>query len=321
MRRTLLTTASLLALVAVSGCARPMLAPISTMTGATGEPRADMNPTNPNGRMEIPDIKTPGLQDIQSMRAPREAAKPDPAAEMKLTALRDAAQRYGVQGGLAFAAREINRTLQANAANLSRTYDFNRLLIKKAGGVTLLPPVISESRDTYEQGDAGKTLRVADRYYEIISQARFAPTAPLWHSYLVMAVQPPDRHPEPLPSTDAEARAWSTYVAEGWETGVAQAKEDFKLRQARLVRDFTGMVRYAELLERGEVSEPVVAGQNLGVTGTGQDMRQNDRVFRITKDPRLNVREPRGYRAPVSGMTPGEAATPPGRTPARHDPE
>src|SRR5690606_25579877 len=56
---------------------------------------------------------------------------------------------------------------------------------------------------------------------------------------------------------------------------------------------------YKVLLEEGKVSPPVLAEGNLGTTGTGQDMRVNDRAIRITQDPTLQV-SPRDWSASVT---------------------
>lgn len=309
-------------LLATAACA-PQQPPVLSIGDPASAPRADVNPDYRPGRLNMPNRPTMSLAEMQNVQAaPRDRQVVSDADRLRAPALRDAALAYGARGGLAWASKQMNEMLEARAAELSRTYDFNRFLIRAQGGdVKLLPPVISESRDTYEQQDAGRTLRAADRYYQILEQARFAPVAPLWHTYLVRTYTPPERPSDDfmLPKNDGERDLWKRFVAEGWEKGVEQAREIFRNDLRRLERDYTGMIRYSELLEKGMVSAPVVADQNLGVTGSGQNMRQNDRVYRITQDPRLNVQRPGDWQAPVSGADPTEAATPPGRAPGVRD--
>lgn len=281
-----------------------------------GEPRADINRGYVPGRTQLPDAQLPTLSEMQEMRAARRPSASSDEDRLRAPALRDAALSYGARGGLAWASKQVNRMLEDRAGELTRVYDFNRLLIRSTGGATVMPPVIVESRDTYEQADAGRTLRVADTYYEIIEQARFAPVAPLWHGYLMTSFSTPEQPDQMvLPKNDGERDLWRKFVAEGWERGVQQAMETYRINLARLTRDFTGMLKYAELLERGQVSAPVVADSNMGVTGSGRDMRVNDRAYRITADPRLNVQRPSEWRPAVSANDPTEAATPPGGTP------
>ncbi len=83
----------------------------------------------------------------------------------------------------------------------------------------------------------------------------------------------------------------------------------------RLERDFNGMVRYKSLLEQNKVSAPVVSDARLGTTGTGQDMRVNDRAIRITRDPSLKVDAPKDWQA--APTTPGPNGTTTGSTPPK----
>src|SRR5690606_17780924 len=139
-------------------------------------------------------------------------------------AMRDAALSYGARAGLAWTSRSINQMLNEQADQLTTTYDFGSLLISGPDGVTILPPVISEARETWESYEAGRAIRVADTVYEIIEQSRFTPVAPLWHSYLVREYSAPEAPPdELLPRNSKEREAWRRWVTEGWEMGVRQA--------------------------------------------------------------------------------------------------
>lgn len=252
--------------------------------------RADVNSAGRLGDIEIPVVETPSLDQMMDRVPVKKGPEEKEGDRLRMPAMRDAALAYGARGGLAWTSRGINEQLRSRSAELTRTYDFNRILIHTPSQATLLPPVISEASETWESSDAGKTLRVADKVYEIVEQARFAPVAPLWHSYLIRSYTAPEPPPDSLlPKNEGERDAWKKYVAEGWEAGATQAREIFNADLRRLERDFVGMVRYKALLEEGKVSPPVVAEAKLGVTGTGQDMRVNDRAYRITRDPTLNT--------------------------------
>ena len=206
--------------------------------------------------------------------------------------------------------------MRNRATELGRTYDFNSLLMRqRGGGGTVLPPVIVEMREASEIQEGGRTQRVADTVYEIVQQARLVQAAPLWQTYLDMEAccsRAPEAPSEPLPRSDAERELWRRYVTEGWNEGLTQSTDIFQSNMRRLQRDFVGMTRYARLVEEGKVSPPVVADTNMGVTGTGQNMRVNDTVIRITRDPRLNVGPGRDWRPAVSDVPVGEGAVPTG---------
>jgi defect-in-organelle-trafficking protein DotC len=239
------------------------------------------------------DATLPTLTAMEHVRTSGNDLLSKPNETLRVPAIRDAALSYGVQGGLAWSSRQIDDDVKAQADHLTQIYDFNQIMIRESGGVMVQPPVISASEDTYQQSDFGRTLRVADSYYQIIKQAQFAPVSPLWYSYLVQTYNTPQTPPDAvLPKNDAERELWIKYVDQGWQTGVQQGQDIFKANLDLLNRDYDGMVRYAVLLHKGEVSPPVVAGSNLGTTGSGQDMRQNDQLYKITQEPSLNVPQP-----------------------------
>lgn len=274
--------------------------------------RADVNAGTRLGDLDIPVVETPSLEQIIAKTPVKKKDDGEKESDkLRAPAMRDAALSYGARAGLAWTSRGINEQLRSRAAELTKTYDFNRVLIRTPSQATILPPVISEAKETYETADAGKTLRVADTVYEIVEQARFVPIAPLWHSYLVRSYTAPENPPDTLlPKSDGERDAWRRWVTEGWDMGIKQAQEIFDADLRRLERDFVGMVRYKALLEEGKVSAPVVAEGNLGVTGNGTDMRVNDRALRITKDPTLQT-PTKGWQASPSPLSESNRLDPP----------
>jgi defect in organelle trafficking protein DotC len=275
-------------------------------------PRADVNSSTRLGDINIPVVDTPSLEQIIAKAPVKKKDDGEKESDkLRAPAMRDAAMSYGARAGLAWTSRGINEQLRSRSAELTKTYDFNRVLIRTSSQATILPPVISEAKEAYETADAGKTLRVADTVYEIVEQARFVPNAPLWHSYLVRSYTAPEDPPDTLlPKSDGERDAWRRWVTEGWSMGIKQAQEIFDADLRRLERDFVGMVRYKALLEERKVSAPVVAEGNLGVTGNGTDMRVNDRALRITKDPLLQT-PTKGWQASPSPLTESNRLDPP----------
>jgi defect-in-organelle-trafficking protein DotC len=63
---------------------------------------------------------------------------------------------------------------------------------------------------------------------------------------------------------------------------VKQAEETFESDVDRLANDYTGMVRYRELLAQGMISKPYTLADDRGVTGGGSEMRVGDRGVTIT---------------------------------------
>lgn len=202
---------------------------------------------------------------------------------IRIDALKETALAVGAQGGLAEASLKINEMLTQNATYLDKVYDFNQLIMEH----DVLPPVLLEGRTTLNESDE-QTLRVADRSYEILKQARFATTPPNWRQYLWMDYKFPEKPDFTLiPKNDEELKVWNKNSDLGWEKGRKQANLIFRDNIARLTQDFVGMVRYRQLLANHMVTPPYVAKTELGVTGGGNSMRVDDRVLRISALPQL----------------------------------
>jgi defect-in-organelle-trafficking protein DotC len=200
---------------------------------------------------------------------------------LRYVAIRDTALSLGARGGLAHRARQINAELKVDARYLERIFNFNAMLLDD----NVLPPVLIEGRDTLDQASPD-TIRLSDRQYVILSQARFVTTAPHWREYLWMNFPKPEL-PDPslLPKDENEERVWDKYVSEGWESGIQQANSIFQENLGRLKRDMEGMIRYRRLLAQGMVSAPFVARMEMGVTGNCDELAINDRILRITALP------------------------------------
>ncbi len=200
-------------------------------------------------------------------------------------ALQETALSVGAQSGLAWRSKQINAILEQHDPNLRRVFDFNSMLLSD----NVLPPVLAEGRDTLHI-DGDNAIRLADRTYKIISQARFVTTPPNWQQYLIMHYDTPPRPDNTLlPITKRERITWKKYVSIGWKEGIQQANTIFAENLARLKRDYKGMALYRSLLAQNMVSMPYVAKANLGITGSGEDMRINDQVLRITALPALQT--------------------------------
>ncbi len=223
-----------------------------------------------------------GLKDLHSS-PPTVKKKVDVISSMREAALKETAMSIGAQSGLHWRAAEVNQTLEERSSQLDRIYNFGALLLPH----NILPPVLTEARQTLNL-DGPDTIRLADRAYEIISQAQFVTTPPTWRDYLWMhyplpAV--PDK--SVLPQTPQEVKLWKELIDKGWKEGIQQANEIYAQNLSRLERDYNGMLLYRNLRAQNMVSAPFVAKTNLGVTGGGSSLNINDQILRITALPAL----------------------------------
>jgi defect-in-organelle-trafficking protein DotC len=228
----------------------------------------------------------PALADLQSQAASVEDDSTQVntvGLQIRADAQREAALSYGARGGLAWRTFEIQRRLAEYDTSMSKAFNFSRLLVAAPSGLLIEPPIVSEAQQAVLVNSAGQAAAVADRIYRINRVARIVTAARDWHLYLERdwgRVDPPAAIL--LPKTDEEKVAWAAYVKQGWEAGLKQAEDTFESDVDRLTNDYTGMVRYRELLAQGMISPPYALADDRGVTGGGSEMRVGDRGITIT---------------------------------------
>ena len=214
-----------------------------------------------------------------------EVAADKSVSPLRAQMLREAALSIGARGGLSYRSSQINNIILKYESGLTRTFNFSGLMLDD----NVLPPVLIESNNTLKLSN-DQTIRVSDKTFEIIAQAKFITAAPTWKDYLIVNFQKPeDPASGLLPKTPGERMIWRKYIKKGWQAGIKQADSIFSENIARLTRDFKGMVRYHNLLAHNMVTPPYVAGINLGVTGDTSKVNIHDRVLRITALPGINI--------------------------------
>lgn len=242
-------------------------------------------------------IDPTNMEDLQSLRDPGPPQGPGGSvtlSQLRVKALEDTAMSLAAQGSLAWASKRINSRLEHDRWNLETVYNFNGMMLSHG----VLPPVLVQGDNSLNLADPD-TIRVADKTYKIVQQARFATTPPNWREYLWMNYPVPQiPHRVLLPRTNEEAEVWKKAICNGWQKGIQQSTSIFQQNLARLKRDYQGMILYRKLLQENMISAPYVSRTELGVTGDGNDMRINDQVLRITEHPKLQT-ESSGWRAIV----------------------
>ena len=213
---------------------------------------------------------------------------------VRASLIQEAAAAFGAQAGMAARTRELNSASNTRTVDYDRAFRFSDLMIEPG----FLAPVVTEGRDAYVQPNS-REVRVADRIYRIEIPERLVSTPPRWQEYLLLP-PPTPLAPDRLarPRTTAERAWWDRWARFGWDRGVAQADQSFQSRMARLRRDFEGMVRFKSLYQQGAITMPILATSNLGVTGGGDEMAINDRIYRITEGAKLDPNAQRWKNKP-----------------------
>lgn len=244
----------------------------------------------------LDDIDTTNLSQLENIRVDPRSPSPfkTELSQLRVKSLQDSGMSMGAQGGLAWASQQINTKMQRDGKYLETIYNFNGMMLSHG----VIPPVLEEGDNTLNLDDPN-TIRVSDRTYRIVQQARFATTAPNWREYLWLSYdKPPLIDRTLLPRSTEEQKIWRKSVRSGWEKGMEQAYSIFQQNLARLKRDFKGMILYRKLLQQKMINPPFVSRTELGVTGDGTDMRINDQVLRIVEHPKLQTNS-RNWKAIV----------------------
>ncbi|MEX3917910.1 type IV secretory system conjugative DNA transfer family protein [Paraburkholderia sp. BR10872] len=229
---------------------------------------------------QMVDTSSMSLQDVENLTADSAPAA-STLTPMRAQVLRETALPLGSHKGLADRSKVIIKELDARATRLDTMYRFGALVTKKG----VLPPVIVEAVDAIE----GTTdqLRRADAMYRIVVPAHLVTVPPSWRDYLYIGLRlkaqaDPIPFSSVLPKTAAEEAYWKEQVQLGYRQGTQLADQILSTNLARLNRDYVGMLRYSELLNRGMVSEPDIAVAQQVVTGDSQRMNIGDTLVRVT---------------------------------------
>lgn len=200
------------------------------------------------------DTGAPTLEELQRYSGSKASSLVESIPEIRQAMIRQAALNFGVSGGLAWRTEKTNKMLAGAAAQLTKVYNFNALMIKAPAGFLIQPPVVVKQDSVVRVRDDGQAASLVDTVYMIVAPGRLRTNAPLWQEYLIRdwpAVTPPDD--TALPTNDAERKLWAFHVERGWEQGVRQAEIIFEEDSAKLARTFEGMILYLTLVEEGRV--------------------------------------------------------------------
>ena len=252
---------------------------------------------NNNYQQNLHNIDTTNLAQLERVRfiplTPSSGSRQQ-LSYLRINILKESAMSIGAQGGLAWASELMNARMNQDRKYLDTIYNFDAMVLSHG----VVPPVLEVGDNTLNLDDPN-TIRVSDRTYRIVKQARFATTPPNWREYLLLRYGKPVLPDKTLlPRTAYEQRIWREGIREGWEKGIVQSHNIFQQSLARLKRDFRGMLLYRKLLQEKMISPPFVARTELGVTGNGNNMRINDQVLRIVELPQLQTNS-RNWKAVI----------------------
>ena len=306
--RSVLVAATLLGL---AGCMRPGAA-----TVMEGMPSLERIGGNDVLNLGPEPVAAPDDVQIRIQEPPENETE---TSLLRRQALMEAAQSYGSQMGYARRAWEIMNVLQSTSGRLDAVYDFRRVVSPApAGAGVVIPPVVSRARDAYDRSPDGTEAAVADEYLTVTAPGRMLPVQPTWRNWLLFGTAHIERPAQSLwPRDRNELALFKTWFREGWEAGRELASEELGARLDRLNRDYTGMLQYRRLVALGMMDRMVIRDRDLGITGTGTEMRIGSRTVRIVSPAEFNLDASKWLPAVVSETDAQIVST--GRLPSMSD--
>jgi len=246
---------------------------------------------NPESVTDDADVPPP-LETLQNIKAAHNvtndafdvALDEKMSLDMRRDSQREAALSYGARGGLAKRSFQITERLKSFEPTFDNVFNFRALLVKAPSGLLIEPPIVRESLDATTIENDGTDAAVADQVLKINKQAKIVTAPRDWRTYLSFPYSP-DIPPPPRvlwPKNHDEQLRWNEWVKQGWDAGYEQGEQIFESNLAKLVAEYTGMVRYRTLLAEGKISQPYALQEDRGVTGGKNEMRVGDRALRIT---------------------------------------
>lgn len=185
--------------------------------------------------------------------------KNDDANTVRMGVLRDLGETIGFRAGMAWEAQNIANALRERENDLDRIFQFGPLMTTDSS----LPPVIVEAVDVASVSK--DQFRTATKVYNIVKQEEFVAVPPTWRDYLFTGLlQDPDIvYPgeDAKPKNSAEKRTWDEAVKKGWDDGSQQADQIGEENFNRLVRDYTGMLRFSSLVKQGMISRTQISSK------------------------------------------------------------
>ena len=227
---------------------------------------------------ETPDtLNGAKLLSIESVEA---ALLEDASYASRIKSVREEGVRYGHNLGMIARAKNINDWLMKNNTEFAVVYNFGQLMIDGK----YLPARIDRVAG-YKKIEDGRLYQTR-LSYRIASKPELVIGVPTHLEYLYQNVPPvykPNPVTLPVRSEKEEIRVWREGLSEGFDTGVIQVTESFKFDFAELVRDYTGMARYIDLINKGILPRPVIMAEDKGIaiSADGQTLNIGDEVYFI----------------------------------------
>ncbi|UUA75138.1 type IV secretion system DotC family protein [Cellvibrio sp. QJXJ] len=240
--------------------------------------------------VDVPELTALLNESITSVDEEIEKTNGGGAKGLRLQSIKEVGFESGIYKGRRWRQEKINSWLRSMSNMLETTFNFEQVMID---GV-YLPPRVEEIKGHVEKLEDG-SIRVIRQGFRIASEAELVPSPPSYLNYLYQKLDdnyPVNRLGLPAKKTD-EVEVWQSAVLDGWKLGVRQANKEFNANLNLLRRDYSGMLLYIDLVNKGLISPPKVTNKSFGVmiSGDGKTLNVGDEILTIARTPTFQHHE------------------------------
>ncbi len=218
---------------------------------------------------------SPSLNDLMNQKNIRD--ENDKENNFRLKIISESAYTIGYRAGIVNKSNELISILNSRADKLDLIFNFSTLISKNG----VLPPVIVESEKV--AAFSRDQIRTANKVYKIKKEERFVSNPPTWADYLFLGLQTKftDEYVGIKPKSSEEIKTWKESVKSGWIDGRSFAVDVLEANFNRLITDFTGMMRYSELLQQRMITKSKTARSISTITGNEKQIILGDELQRL----------------------------------------
>lgn len=226
------------------------------------------------------------LLDVDKIKTPlaMDAVKPD--NNLRLKAIKEAAQALGVEGGYNYQYDMISKSLDTIVNSLDKIYNFEGYLMHRG---KVLPAIIAEAGPAERKANS-RQLIFAQKTFKIIKDSEVVLAKPNWRTYLKKpAARAFEIHHSLYPVSKLEKELWRKEINEGWRMGKEQAFHVFEISLNRLTRDITGLINFRILSLQKIVATPFLAmgTTDVEISKAGKKLQIGKTVYRIVNNSRF----------------------------------
>lgn len=246
--------------------------------------------------LSVKDLQNIKISDLKSKQYSKFSDDLNPfETDHRTEAVREAAMVVGSQHGYISRMSKWKSMLKSMENEMDALWDFATLMRLANGnqnGRFLIPPIIQEVNNVRTLSGDARVINIKGTHLKIVRAERLSLQPINWRSYLLYddpvnaALPPSELFPDE--ETPIEQDVWNEAVNDGWVRGAEHAEKEMAYRLMRMGQDFNGIAVYVRLAMIGKIKETIVSYSKEDVVGGGNELIENQEVYRIAVPAQFN---------------------------------